>query len=69
MKESTTAGGRERVMTEIRTSLGRSAARHEPIPPLLGSGPRPAFQGDVVERFVAKMLEKSATLVRLGSLG
>jgi len=68
VSDSTTAGGRERVLAEIRKSLGRSAASREPIPPLPGSGPRPAFAGDVVERFVAKMLEKSATLVRIGSL-
>jgi L-lactate dehydrogenase complex protein LldG len=61
-------GGRERVLADIRKSLGRTGASRDPIVPLPGSGPRPAFDGDPVERFVAKMLEKSATLVRIASL-
>jgi L-lactate dehydrogenase complex protein LldG len=62
------SGGRERVLADIRQSLNRSGPSREPIVPLAGAGPRPAFGGDVVERFVAKMLEKSATLVRIASL-
>jgi L-lactate dehydrogenase complex protein LldG len=61
-------GGRERVLAQIRASLGRTAPVSGNVAPLAGSGPRPAFAGDSVERFVAKMLEKSATLVRIGSL-
>jgi L-lactate dehydrogenase complex protein LldG len=61
-------GGRERVLAEIRKSLGRSAPSGAAIEALPGKGPRPAFEGDTVERFVAKMLEKSATLVRIASL-
>jgi len=60
--------GRERVLAQIRQSLGRGAASTAPITPLPGSGPRPAFDGDLVERFAAKMLEKSATLERLPRL-
>jgi L-lactate dehydrogenase complex protein LldG len=59
-------GGRERVFAEIRKSLGRPAPAA--IVPLPGLGPRPAFEGDLVERFAAKMLEKSATLARITSL-
>jgi L-lactate dehydrogenase complex protein LldG len=62
------SAGRERVLAQIRASLGRSAPVAGPVAPLVGSGPRPAFEGDTVERFVAKMLDKSATLVRMGSL-
>jgi L-lactate dehydrogenase complex protein LldG len=61
-------GGRERVLAQIRQSLGRTVPSQGAIVPLPGAGPRPAFEGEVVERFVAKMLEKSATLARLGSL-
>ena len=61
------SGGRERVLAQIRSSLGRSAPFEGKVAPLAGSGPRPAFEGDIVERFAAKMLEKSATLVRIGS--
>jgi L-lactate dehydrogenase complex protein LldG len=61
-------GGREAVLAGIRQSLGRTAAGADAIVPLPGSGPRPAFEGDVVERFVAKMLEKAATLTRVASL-
>jgi L-lactate dehydrogenase complex protein LldG len=62
-------GGRERVLAEIRKSLGRpSPLAPAAIVPLSGLGPRPAFDGDLVERFAAKMLEKSATLVRITSL-
>jgi len=61
-------GGRERVLAQIRASLGRTAPVSGQVAPLAGSGPRPAFAGDRVERFVAKMLEKSATLVRIGTL-
>lgn len=60
--------GREQVLAQIRQSLGRSGPVTTPIVPLPGTGPRPAFEGDVVERFVAKMLEKSATVERLASL-
>jgi len=62
------SAGRERVLAQIRASLGRSAPVAGPVAPLAGSGPRPAFAGDTVERFVAKMLDKSATLVHIGSL-
>jgi L-lactate dehydrogenase complex protein LldG len=62
------SGSREQVLAGIRQSLGRTGPRAEPIVPLAGTGPRPAFDGDAVERFVAKMLEKSTTLARLGSL-
>jgi L-lactate dehydrogenase complex protein LldG len=61
-------GSRDKVLADIRKSLGRSAPRADAIEPLPGSGPRPAFEGDAVERFVAKMLEKSAPLVRIASL-
>jgi len=64
----TLAAGRARVLADIRQSLDRIGPSHEAIVPLPGTGPRPAFDGDVVERFVAKMLEKSATLVRIASL-
>lgn len=60
--------GRAQVLAQIRQSLGRSAPAPEPIAALPGSGPCPAFEGDVVERFVAKMLEKSATVEPLTSL-
>ena len=65
---SVNPNGRERVLAQIRQSLGRSAASTAPITPLPGAGPRPAFEGDLVERFAAKMLGKSATLERLPSL-
>ena len=65
---ATTRGGREQVLAEIRSSLGRTANRREAIAALPGTGPRPAFDGDPVERFVIKMLEKSATLERITSL-
>ena len=61
-------GGRERVLADICQSLSRSTPSRDAIVPLPGTGPRPAFEGDAVERFVAKMLEKSATLERIGSL-
>ena len=64
----TLAAGRARVLADICQSLDRIGPSHEAIVPLPGTGPRPAFDGDVVERFVAKMLEKSATLVRIASL-
>ena len=60
-------GGRAAVLAQIRQSLGRSGPEPVRVTPLPGSGPRPAFAGDTVERFVAKMLEKSATLERLPS--
>lgn len=59
---------RERVLGQIRQSLGRSAEVSAPIPALPGSGPRPAFSGPLVERFVAKMQEKAATVERLANL-
>jgi L-lactate dehydrogenase complex protein LldG len=55
------------VLADIRQSLDRIGPSREAIVPLPGVGPRPAFDGDVVERFVTKMLEKSATLVRIAS--
>ena len=62
------SGGRQAVLASIRSSLGRSADQSGAITPLAGSGPRPAFTGDRVERFVAKMREKAATVERLPSL-
>jgi hypothetical protein len=62
------SGGRARVLAQIRASLGRGAAQPDMPTPLLGSAPRPAFTGDLVERFVGKMLEKSATVERLATL-
>jgi L-lactate dehydrogenase complex protein LldG len=59
--------GRETVLAQIRQSLGRSASGSA-IKPLPGTGPRPAFEGDVVEHFVAKMREKAATVDALDSL-
>jgi L-lactate dehydrogenase complex protein LldG len=56
------------VLGQIRQSLGRSADAAAPIPVLPGSGPRPAFSGPLVERFVAKMQEKAATVERLANL-
>jgi len=57
--------GRTRVLAQIRESLGRSAG--DPVSPLQGPGPRPAYEGDVVQHFVDKMREKSATVELLGS--
>lgn len=57
--------GRERVLGQIRQSLGRPADTTAPITPLPGAGPRPALSGPLVERFVAKMQEKAATVERL----
>jgi L-lactate dehydrogenase complex protein LldG len=62
------SGGRARVLAQIRQSLGRDTALQQPIPCLPGRGPRPAFSGKVVDRFVAKMLERAATVERLESL-
>ena len=62
------SGGRDTVLANIRQSLGRTGPSREAIVPLPGAGPRPSFDGDIVERFVTKMLEKSATLVRIASL-
>ena len=59
---------RSRVLGQIRQSLGRGAAASAPITSLPGSGPRPAFEGTVLDRFIAKMLEKAATLERLAAL-
>lgn len=59
---------RSQVLAQIRTSLGRTGSAATPIPPLPGAGPRPAFEGTVLDRFIAKMLEKAATLERLASL-
>jgi L-lactate dehydrogenase complex protein LldG len=58
--------GRDSVLAQIRQSLGRSAGAA--IPPLPGRGPRPAYAGDLVEHFIAKMREKSATVERLDTL-
>ncbi len=60
--------GRDQVLAAIRLSLGRSGSQSATPPALAGSGPRPAFEGNLVERFVAKMIEKSATVERLASL-
>jgi L-lactate utilization protein LutC len=68
MTGSDAPGRRARVLAQIRQSLGRTAASTAPIVGLAGSGPRPAFDGDPVDRFVVKMIEKSATVARLGSL-
>ena len=58
--------GRETVLRQIRQSLGREAgAAIEALP---GSGPRPHYDGDLVDHFVAKMREKAATVEALGSL-
>lgn len=59
---------RSQVLAQIRASLGRAGAASAPIPSLPGTGPRPAFEGTVLDRFIAKMLEKAATLERLASL-
>ena len=64
-----TSDGRARVLADIRKSLRRSAAASVAIVPLSSNAPRPAFDGDLIERFAAKMLEKSATLARLATLG
>lgn len=63
-----TGGGRAAVLAQIRQSLGRSGPAATPVVPLPGPGPKPAFAGDVVERFVVKMQEKAATVERLASL-
>ena len=60
-------GSRERVLAQIRQSLGRSAPAGGAIAPLPGSGPRPVYAGDLVEHFVAKMIEKAATVERLAT--
>jgi len=62
------SGSREQVLAQIRQSLGRSGPAAAPITPLPGPGPIPAFSGDVVERFIAKMREKAATVEMLASL-
>jgi L-lactate dehydrogenase complex protein LldG len=62
------SSGRERVLANIRRALGRDGPELAAIPPLPGVGPRPAFEGDLIERFAAKMIEKSATLERIASL-
>jgi L-lactate dehydrogenase complex protein LldG len=58
-----TGSGRAQVLAQIRQSLGRgiAVAPH----PLAGSGPRPAYGGDVVQHFIAKMKEKAATVESL----
>ncbi|MEP7281622.1 MAG: LUD domain-containing protein [Rubrivivax sp.] len=61
-----TADGREAVLAQIRQSLGRTGATA--LPPLAGNGPRPAYGGDLVEHFVAKMREKAATVETLDAL-
>ena len=68
MSAGSNSGGREKVLAQIRQSLGRSGPAAAPIVPLPGPGPIPAFAGDVVERFVAKMQEKAATVERLASM-
>jgi L-lactate dehydrogenase complex protein LldG len=59
--------GRERVLAQIRQSLGRGDPA--PLQPLPGAGPRPAYDGDVVEHFIVKMREKAATVETLQTLG
>lgn len=61
-----TADGRETVLAQIRQSLGRTGAAA--LQPLAGSGPRPAYGGDLVEHFIAKMREKAATVETLSAL-
>jgi L-lactate dehydrogenase complex protein LldG len=68
MSAALPASGRERVLGQIRQSLGRGAQSPGAIIPLPGSSPRPTFGGPLVERFVAKMQEKAATVERLASL-
>jgi L-lactate dehydrogenase complex protein LldG len=65
---SAAASARERVLAQIRQSLGRSSAEAGPVAPLPGGGPRPAYAGDLVEHFVAKMREKAATVENLAAL-
>jgi L-lactate dehydrogenase complex protein LldG len=60
--------GRQRVLAQIRQSLGRGADSTVDILPLQGQGPRPAFSGPLVDRFIGKMQEKAASVQRLGSL-
>lgn len=60
------ASGRESVLAQIRQSLGRTASAA--LQPLAGTGPRPAYDGDIVEHFVAKMREKAATVETLAGL-
>ncbi len=62
------AGSREQVLGQIRLSLGRAVDSAPPIAVLPGAGPRPAFSGSLVDRFIAKMQEKSATVERLADL-
>lgn len=62
------SSGREKVLAQIRQSLGRSGPSPAAITPLPGPGPIPAFAGAAVERFVAKMVEKAATVERLASM-
>jgi hypothetical protein len=62
------ASGRERVLGQIRQSLGRSADASAAITALPGTGPRPALSGTLVERFIAKMQEKAATVERLADM-
>lgn len=61
-----TADGRDAVLAQIRQSLGRSGPAA--LQPLAGSGPRPAYGGDLVEHFIAKMREKAATVETLDAL-
>jgi L-lactate utilization protein LutC len=65
---SAQSGSRDRVLAQIRQSLGRTPQDERAIAPLAGAGPRPAFSGDMVERFVAKMQEKAASVERLDNL-
>jgi L-lactate dehydrogenase complex protein LldG len=60
--------GRQRVLAAIRLSLGRPAGAPVACAPPRSDALRPAFDGDAVERFVAKMQEKAATLVHLKAL-
>jgi hypothetical protein len=59
---------RARVLAQIRESLGRSGPEPGTLVPLPGNGPRPAFTGDIVERFAAKMIEKAASVERLATM-
>jgi L-lactate dehydrogenase complex protein LldG len=58
--------GRDSVLGQIRQALGRQPGAA--ITPLPGSGPRPAYSGDLVDHFVAKMREKAATVETLPTL-
>lgn len=68
MSAGSSTGGRDKVLAQIRQSLGRSGPATAALAPLPGPAPVPAFSGDVVQRFVAKMQEKAATVEPLASM-